>query len=271
MNTIPLGCQTYTWQMSYKRYSQKLDHIMDVVSKAGFSGIEPEICMLGPYTEQPQKLSDDLESRNLKLAALCLVCDWLGKRESETERKEADRVIDYLKIFPETVLVLCQMPQVDRSHLQERQKNCIACCNEIGKRSTDVGIKTVFHPNSPPGSVFRTDQDYEILINGLLEGIVDFAPDSGHIANGGMDVVTIFSQYHSRIHHVHFKDMDIKHQWAEMGQGIIDFKTIVDNLKKTGYKGWIMVEDESLRAEAQPDQVTIDNSKYLKEIGSIAS
>ena len=85
MNRIPMGCQTYTWQMSYEKFSRKLDHIINVVRKAGFAGIEAEICMLGPYTEEPQKLSADLDSRNLKLAALCLVCDWLAEKESAAE------------------------------------------------------------------------------------------------------------------------------------------------------------------------------------------
>jgi inosose dehydratase len=93
MKKIIMGCQTYTWQMSYQKYSQKLDHIMDVVSKVGFYRIGPKVCMLGPFKKQSQKLADELESNNLKLGALCLVCDWLGDQESEPERKEADRII----------------------------------------------------------------------------------------------------------------------------------------------------------------------------------
>jgi inosose dehydratase len=61
------------------------------------------------------------------------------------------------------------MPQIDRSSLLERQINCIKCCDDIGHRATDAGIKTVFHPNSPSGYVFRIKEDYEILLDGLEE------------------------------------------------------------------------------------------------------
>ena len=101
----------------------------------------------------------------------------------------------------------------------------------------------------------------------VLDNIVDFAPDAGHIAKGGMDAVAIFRQYRSRIRHIHFKDMDSNQNWVEMGQGIIDYKTIVEDLSKTDYYGWIMIEDESARAEDDPDGVTIENGKYLAGVG----
>jgi inosose dehydratase len=37
-------------------------------------------------------------------------------------------------------------------------------------------------------------------------------------------------------------------------------------LQETGYQGWIMVEEESEEAEIEPDQVTIKNGLYLKDV-----
>ena len=42
MEKIRIGCETYTWAMSGDTYKNKLAHILDVMSKAGFSGIEPD-------------------------------------------------------------------------------------------------------------------------------------------------------------------------------------------------------------------------------------
>ncbi len=258
MCAIKYGCQTYTWQMSYEKYSQRLDHIISVVAGSGFAGIEAEICMLGPYNEDPAKLAADLQAKGLALGALCLVCDWLSPQETGEELAEADRVIAMLQThFPGTVLALCQMPQDDRSDLTDRQNNCIACCNAIGKRAADSGVATVMHPNSPPGSVFRIADDYKILMDGLDCSIVGYAPDAGHIAKGGMDPVAIFQEYGAVIRHVHFKDM------TPDGAGAIDFDAIVSVLKQHDYRGWIMVEDESPRAETDPDAVTVANGEYL--------
>ena len=265
MCAIQYGCQTYTWQMSYEKYSQRLDHIIDVVAESGFAGIEAEVCMLGPYNEDPARLAGDLQAKGLGLAAICLVCDWLSPQETGEELAEADRVIGILQShFPGTLLALCQMPQDDRSNLQERQDNCIACSNAIGRRAADSGVRTAFHPNSPEGSVFRIAEDYKVLMDGLDASVVGFAPDAGHIAKGGMDPVAIFREYGATIQHVHFKDMRQDGTWAEMGAGDIDFAGIVGGLVQQNYEGWIMVEDESPRAEIDPDAVTRANGEYLK-------
>lgn len=102
-------------------------------------------------------------------------------------------------------------------------------------------------------------------MDGLDSSLVGYAPDSGHIARGGMDPVVVFREYASVIRHVHFKDMTEDGVWAEMGQGFIDFKGIVRVLEQSDYRGWIMIEDESPRAEVNPDTVTQANGEYIKD------
>ena len=264
MSKIQFGCQTYTWQMSYDQYSDAMDHIMGGVAASHFAGIEAEVCMLGKYRTEPVKLAEALSRRSLALAAICLVCHWLESKESDAERAEADRVIAFLRHFPGTMLALCQMPGKDRSHLQSRQQNCIQCCNAIARRAADAGVPAAFHPNSPPSSIFRTEEDYKVLLARLNAQVLGFAPDAGHIANGGMDVASILRQYASVIRHVHFKDRASAGGWALMGKGNIDFPTITTELKKAGYQGWIMVEDESPLAEVDPDAATRHNGIYVE-------
>jgi inosose dehydratase len=265
MSQIQFGCQFYTWQMSGDRYVGKLPHILEIVRRSSFGGIEPETCMLGDYYEDPLALRDVLDRYGLQLGAITLVCDWAEPAETAAERQEADYLLDYMKPFPDTHLMLCQMPGADRSNLRRRQDNAIACVNAVAARAAERGIVSSFHPNSPPGSAFRTEDDYRILLDGLDGRVVGYAPDTGHIANGGMDAIPIFEAYRSQIVHVHFKDIAASGQWAAMGDGIIDFTYIVEMLRESGYRGWIMIEEESRAAESDPDGATIQNGDYLRE------
>jgi inosose dehydratase len=265
MSQIRFGCQFYTWQMSGDLYVGQMPHILEVVSAAGFASIEPETCMLGPYYDDPLAMRDVLDQHGLELGAITLVCDWGGSSETAGERLEAERLFGYIQPFPDTHLMLCQMPGEDRSDLRQRQENAIACVNALGARAADRGIVSSFHPNSPPGSVFRGQEDYEILLNGLDGRVVGYAPDTGHIANGGIDVVDTFETYRSLIKHVHFKDIAASGEWAAMGAGVIDHLQIVRMLRDTGYSGWIMVEEESKAAEADPDGATLQNGAYLQQ------
>lgn len=261
---IRFGCQTYTWQMSFEKYRGKVEHILSTVHAAGLEGLEPELCMLGDFAADPARLQSVLQKHGVTLGALCLVCDWQDANENADEAAQADAVIALLRNhFPESVLVLCQMPGRDRTNISERQKNALACINAVGKRAHAAGVVAAFHPNSPEGSIFRTADDYHVMLMGLDTTCVGFAPDAGHIAKGGMDPVAVIGAAISTVRHVHFKDMDAEGNWAEMGHGIIDFRAIVEILNKAGYRGWIMIENESALAEIDPDAATLASGHYI--------
>jgi inosose dehydratase len=263
--TLRFGCQTYTWQMSYDLYKDRLSHIMNVIAQAGFRSIEAEVCMMGNFYDDPSRFAEELERRNLHLAALTLALPWLSPMETDEEKNEADLLIDYLKSFPEAKLILVQLPGKDRKSLSERQRNCLSNVNAVAKRANERGIVSAFHPNSPQGSVFRTAEDYEVMFEGLDARYVGYCPDSGHIANGGMDVMYIFRKSRPMIQHVHFKDISADRRWRTMGEGVIDHPGIVKHLRDTGYEGWVMVEEESQYAEAEPDLATLANGRYIQQ------
>ena len=264
MSQIKFGCQFYTWQMSGDRYAGKLPDILNIVKPAGFAGIESEPGMLGSYYNDPSMLQDLLAQFNLQLGAIAFVCDWANPDETEEERAEAERVFRYVKSFPEAHLVLVQMPGKDRSNLRQRQQNLISCVKALAARAVDQGLVCSYHPNSPEGSVIRIEEDYEILFDQLDSSLVGFAPDTGHIVRGGMDVHKILNTYRPLIKHVHFKDITSSGGWTAMGAGVIDFPAIVTMLKDTGYTGWIMIEEESPEAEVDPNTATTKNGEYLR-------
>jgi inosose dehydratase len=221
--------------------------------------------MLGSYYDDPSTLKDLLAQFNLQLGAIAFVCDWANSDETEQEKSEAQRVFSYAGSFPGAHLVLVQMPGEDRSNLRQRQQNLISCVNAVAARAVDYGLNCSYHPNSPEGSVIRNEEDYKILFDALDSRLVGFAPDTGHIARGGMDVDKILKTYRTLIKHVHFKDISASGGWTAMGAGIIDFPGIVTMLRDTGYAGWIMIEEESPEAEVDPDTATTKNGEYLKE------
>jgi len=265
MSQIRFGCQTYTWLMSGDTYKGRIPHILDIGKRAGFAGLETEVVMLGELTDQ-LKLKDAGAASGIRLGASCLVEDWLQPRETDDERKHADHYIQFLQHFPGTMFVLCQMPGKDREDLRARQQNCLANVNAIAERAASRGITCTYHPNSPEGSVFRNEEDYRVMIDGLKASVIGYAPDSGHIARGGMDPLSVIKRYRERVNHIHFKDMNRDKSWAAMGEGLLDFKGIVSYMRETNYDGWIMVEDECAHAEHAPDAATSHNGRYVNEV-----
>ena len=229
-----LACQTYAWQMSLPLYQGRIDHICEVVGRAGFSGLEPEVVMLGDFASAA-RLRGALGRNGLKLAALTLVEDWAGEHETPAERASADAAISLAGSLG-ALLVLCQMPGRDRRDLRERQRRLLGCVGDIAQRADEAGARTSFHPNSPAGSLFRTSEDYEVLLK-RLPGSVGFAPDLGHIARGGMDPLSVVGRYRERVNHVHAKDMAEDGRWVLIGTGVVPVVEVAELLLRTGYDG----------------------------------
>jgi inosose dehydratase len=261
MSKIKVACETYTWQMPGEQYKGKLDHIIGVIHEAGFAGIEPETSFFHDLSD-PIKMKETLDKHHLQLTSLCHVEDWRDSGESDSEKANSQKWIDFLSHFPDTMYLLVQMPGKDRANLQERQRNLLTCVNDIAARASDVGIECSYHPNSPEGSIYRTEEDYKILLNGLSNNI-GYTPDVGHIAKGGMDPLSIVKEYSNRINLIHYKDMFDDGRWAPTGEGTIDFEGITKYLIDTNYEGWIVMEDECDQAITDPDHVTLEDGKFI--------
>ncbi|MCU1526641.1 MAG: Xylose isomerase-like barrel protein [Frondihabitans sp.] len=260
---MKFACQTYSWQMSLQKYRGRLTHMADVASQAGFRGFEAETILL-PKNWSGSSLRRALDTAELELAALCLVGSWAHHGETAEERDHSDRVMDALAEFPDAIINLVILPGTNRDHLRERQSAALSCMSDIARRADDRGITVSFHPNSPPGSLFRIRPDYDLLLD-ELDPLIGWTPDSGHLAAGGMDPILTLREWGDRIRYVHIKDRDSGGNWAPTGTGVIDIPGIIDTLKGLGYDGWITFEDESPLAEQDPDNAVRLTGRYIQE------
>jgi len=261
---IGFACQTYSWQMALERYRGQFDTVASEVSAAGFRAIEPEVVMLGEFFEAP-RLHELLAEKDLQLAAITLVAAWERDEETSVEREIADATIELVRTFPGTKLNLCQDAGGSREGLQAKQEACLLCLGAIARRAAMKGVKATFHPNSPETSKFRTKSDYEFLLSNFPSQL-GFTPDLGHIAKGGMDPLEIVKRFRDIVEHVHVKDMDAVGVWAPIGSGIVPAAAVIEYLNRTGFRGWVVMEDESPEAAEWPAAAAVRNYTYVREL-----
>lgn len=259
------GSEVYTWFMSNsgQTHQGRLGHMIEVISKAGFSGIQPIFTWMGDLID-PALLEDKLKEQGIELAALALALEWNGSQETDREREVADHAISVLEKFPGAVLNTVQIP-TGRHDLAERQKNLIGIVNRVSARAASKGIPCSYHPNSPHSSIIRTEEDYKIVLESLDPRVTGWTPDVGHIINGDMDPLTKMKEYQSLINHVHYKDWNGDPEFTLMGNGKVDLPGITQWLKDINYKGWIICEDEGEEALEDPDFVTLHDGRWIQE------
>jgi inosose dehydratase len=262
---IRFGSEVYTWFMkeSGKANANRLDHMIEIIARAGFKSVQPIFSWMGDLSD-PQRLFASMQQHGITLCAMSFVLDWNHEGETADELREADSVMSFLSHFPGALLCVVQMPR-GRFDLEVRRKRLTGNLNALARRATDRGIVTTFHPNSPESSIARTREDYEVLLNGLDSKVIGWTPDVGHIINGGMDPLEIMQQYAGLINHIHYKDWDGNPEFAVMGEGKVDFIGITRWLRDSGFAGWIVCEDEGHRAVDDPDGVTLADGAYVRD------
>lgn len=258
------GSEVYTWYMAGNgtTHQGRLGHMIEIIAKAGFTGIQPIFTWMGDLVN-PDLLADKLNEQGIELAGLALALEWNGKQETENERKIADNAIALLDRFPKAVLNTVQIP-TGRHDLIDRQKSLVNIVNEVSQRAHNKGITCSYHPNSPHSSIIRTSEDYKAVLENLNENVTGWTPDVGHIINGGMDPLAKMKEYQSLINHVHYKDWNGTPEWTIMGKGKVELLAITQWLKDIKYAGWIICEDEGPEALEDPDFVTLHDGNWIK-------
>ena len=110
----------------------------------------------------------------------------------------------------------------------------------------DTGIKVAIHTHGPDGQPFPNIQKVVELVKDPKLG-VGCCMDLGHSVRMGEDIVKDIKKYKDWIYDIHIKDeseASKKGQTWEMGRGVMDFKPIVETLRKIGYKGVVSLEFE---------------------------
>jgi inosose dehydratase len=121
------------------------------------------------------------------------------------------------------------------------------------------GVRLAYHHHM--GAYVETPADVDRLMENVGDD-VGLLFDTGHITFAGGDAVAMLERHVARVCHVHCKDVrpDVirlarNRNWSFLeavidgaftvpGDGAVDFRGIVDILRRHGYRGWLVVEAE---------------------------
>ena len=150
--------------------------------------------------------------------------------------------------------------------------------SEMGKFLEDQGMPLAYHHHM--GTVIETQNDTERLLESTTDH-VKLILDTGHMLFAGGDSLQVAENFKERIIHVHCKDMrknvldkslsqDSSFRQAFLdgaftvpGDGCIDYKPLLNFLKKINYEGWLVVEAEQDPAKANPLEYAKIGHSYL--------
>jgi inosose dehydratase len=170
----------------------------------------------------------------------------------------------------------------DDAMTADEYKQFAKTLNAVGEITQEYGVAACFHNHV--GSVIETKSEIDRLWDLVNHRVLFMGPDTGHLAWGGVDVVQFCREDATVIKTMHLKDIDPhvlaegrEKAWdyrtfsdhgifTELGQGFVDFPTIVRILDGVGFAGWLIAETD-VTQQPTPFASAKISREYLTSLG----
>lgn len=205
---------------------------------------------------------------------LALVSGWysgrLARRSAEEEIEAVGPHLDLLAQNGASVLVYGEVAdsiqglprplyQRPRFVSDERWREYARRLDTLAAYTLSRGVRLAYHHHM--GAYVETSADLDRLMS-LTAEAVGLLLDTGHLAFAGADPLAVLDRWLARVCHVHCKDVRPEvialarnRDWSFLdavingaftvpGDGAVDFSSIIERLRRHGYRGWLVVEAE---------------------------
>jgi inosose dehydratase len=271
--------------------------VLDEMAATGYAGTE--LGDWGFMPTEPGRLKEELGQRSLTLVGAFVPVPLVDPGAPAGYAEMAVRVARLLCAVggPEAFVVLADANGTDpirtqnagriqpEQGLTDAQWRTFAQGAEAIARAVrdGAGLRTVFHHHC--AGFVETPAEVERLMALTDPGLLGLCLDTGHYHFGGGDALAALEQYGERVWHVHLKDhqpelavrsrgeswdyfCSIQHGvFCELGQGDVDFAGVTNALRRRGYDGWVVVEQDVLPGRGTPQESAGRNRAYLRSIG----
>jgi len=242
----PVGLQMYT----VRDYAEE-DFLGTVrkVAEIGYHGIE----LAGTYGVRASELKQTLDSLNLKACGSHTAIDLL--------EKDFDNTVKFNLEVGNRNIVCPWLPENKRNSAEIWEKTAKEF-NSLGERLKSYGLNLSYHNHNFEFERFNNKYGIEILIENTNPENLKLEVDVFWVKFAGLDPVEFLNKYRDRINFIHLKDMESDGKtFAEVGEGIIDFKPIFE-IGDTGMVEWYVVEqDICKRPSLESAKLSFENLK----------
>ncbi|MGN6402587.1 MAG: sugar phosphate isomerase/epimerase family protein [Flavisolibacter sp.] len=169
-----------------------------------------------------------------------------GKPVQGTMLYDWDRAVDDGAAIDLQYMVCAYLSPAERGDL-DHYKYIAEQLNKAGERCKKANIQLCYHNHDFEFKEQDGKLPYDILLNETDKDLLKMELDLYWATKAGKDPVELFNQHPGRFPLWHVKDMDNtdKHDFAEVGNGIIDFKKIFANAHAAGMKYFFVEQDKT--------------------------
>lgn len=274
--TVRIGINPLTWSnddLPSLGAENSLETCLTEARGAGYAGVE----LGNKFPRDAAKLRPILQTHGL-----ALVSGWysgrLLERDVDAEWSAMRAHFELLHALDCKVMVFAEVsrcthgdqlaPISQRPHLPKGDWSRFGQrMTALAERMQREGLRMAYHHHM--GTVVQSAQDIDDLMANTGDA-VGLLLDTGHLTYAGDDPAQAATRFARRIVHVHCKDVRrevlehcrnrdssflnavLEGVFTVPGDGMVDYRSVLEPIARSGYQGWLVVEAEQDPAVAPP-------------------
>jgi inosose dehydratase len=264
---IRIGYAAITWGANDRQ-------AIDDIAALGFPGIQLRANAVDEFGSGSQ-LRDLLERRRLLMVALS---SGSLRIEPALEADEIAKHVANAKFVHDAgglYLQITDQPPKDREVTPADYKRLGGLLTELGKRTADLGVTLGYHNHW--GTLSERPEELDLILEAADPRYVRLELDVAHYFVGHGDPAKAIARHHDRLLFLHIKDAEWlpsgpgspakrPYRFVELGRGQVDLPAVFSALHKVNFRGWAVVELDSVPDPAgTPKESAMICKKYLEE------
>jgi inosose dehydratase len=244
------------------------------VGEVGFRGIQLRSPILKDFGEKPKALAELLKQHRLTFVALSgggpRNDSYIAAEEIATQVKHAT----FMRAAGGLYLQMTDSARPKGRKPESKDFNGLGrLLTEIGKRTADLGIPMAYHNHMR--SLGEAPDEVDALMDAADPRYVKLLLDVAHYAQGGGDPTKAIRKHRDRILFLHIKDVESveptaesanPYRFVELGRGRVDLPAVFSALREIKFRGWAIIELDSVPDKARtPKESAIISKKYLED------
>ncbi|MGD0295626.1 MAG: sugar phosphate isomerase/epimerase family protein [Bryobacteraceae bacterium] len=236
MRGISLGCQTNAWPVDPARFDTLLT-VMGKIRELGFAGFETGFRNLESQAENIEAARQKIASSGLQFFGVHIFLSQYDEATHIAPAELYEKVCQTGGALGAQRLILSGAPVSSGDELARK----VAGLHQAAVSAKKRGMKLAYHNHNKEFS--NSAWEFQGLLRLTDPSEVGFLLDAGHAFQGGADVPAFLEENHRRISGLHLRDFRDGRQ-VPLGSGDFPLAQVAVVLKKTGWRGWVLAEEE---------------------------
>jgi sugar phosphate isomerase/epimerase len=235
------GCQTNAWNLDPARFDLLLTALGEI-KELEFQGFETNLRFVQPQLEHAAEARARMDAFGLEFIAAHTNLPEYLKAGPEGAAAAAAKLAADARQFGAHAIVVSHPGLSATGQFSEQAMAAKAqALDMVGRSVADAGLVLAYHNHQPE---FRNGAAEEsAMLQHTDPKLVSLMFDIGHAWLAYPDAVAFFEAHHSRVYGLHVRDFHNRVS-VPLGEGEFPLRELADAIRKTGWHGWLIDEEE---------------------------